>query len=191
MDKAVGKVGNNSPSFVVPVDSKENKKNIANFFGKQKETAKDVAAKNQAAEKEEAVRHEDDIEVEHEDGEDRATSKVEDPETGAPLPKPKDEPDEDLERAIKASTPDLDDGSLSKAADEQIDRGIKREISEVEDAALLMAAESPPAEKVAASPSPVKSTPASKMRSATKNEARVKSPQTTEGNAKITAFFGK
>ncbi|EXJ91417.1 hypothetical protein A1O1_04529 [Capronia coronata CBS 617.96] len=32
VDPAVGKVGNNSPSFIVPVDSKENKKNIANFF---------------------------------------------------------------------------------------------------------------------------------------------------------------
>ncbi|KIW80322.1 hypothetical protein Z517_06937 [Fonsecaea pedrosoi CBS 271.37] len=32
VDSAVGKVGNNSPSFIVPVDSKENKKNIANFF---------------------------------------------------------------------------------------------------------------------------------------------------------------
>ncbi|ETN39060.1 uncharacterized protein HMPREF1541_05282 [Cyphellophora europaea CBS 101466] len=29
----VGKVGNNSPNFIVPVDSKENKKNIANYFG--------------------------------------------------------------------------------------------------------------------------------------------------------------
>jgi putative SOS response-associated peptidase YedK len=33
VDKDVGKVGNNSPAFIVPVDSKENKKNIANFFG--------------------------------------------------------------------------------------------------------------------------------------------------------------
>lgn len=32
--KEVGKVGNNSPSFVVPVASKENKSNIANFFAK-------------------------------------------------------------------------------------------------------------------------------------------------------------
>jgi hypothetical protein len=28
----VGKVGNNSPNFIVPVNSKENKSNIANFF---------------------------------------------------------------------------------------------------------------------------------------------------------------
>jgi len=34
VSKEVGKVGNNSPTFVVPVASKENKSNIANFFAK-------------------------------------------------------------------------------------------------------------------------------------------------------------
>ncbi|RTE75985.1 hypothetical protein BHE90_009550 [Fusarium euwallaceae] len=34
--KEVGKVGNNSPSFVIPLDSKENKSNIANFFANAK-----------------------------------------------------------------------------------------------------------------------------------------------------------
>ena len=32
VSKEVGKVGNNSPTFVIPVASKENKSNIANFF---------------------------------------------------------------------------------------------------------------------------------------------------------------
>lgn len=32
VSKEVGKVGNDSPSFVIPVASKENKENIANFF---------------------------------------------------------------------------------------------------------------------------------------------------------------
>ncbi|KAM5445539.1 hypothetical protein MaudCBS49596_007445 [Microsporum audouinii] len=32
VSKDVGKVGNNSPSFIIPIDSKENKSNIANFF---------------------------------------------------------------------------------------------------------------------------------------------------------------
>ena len=32
VSKEVGKVGNNSPSFIIPLDSKENKSNIANFF---------------------------------------------------------------------------------------------------------------------------------------------------------------
>ncbi|OQE42969.1 hypothetical protein PENCOP_c003G01541 [Penicillium coprophilum] len=34
--KEVGRVGNNSPNFIVPVDSKENKSNIANFFANAK-----------------------------------------------------------------------------------------------------------------------------------------------------------
>lgn len=32
VSKEVGKVGNDSPSFVIPVASRENKENIANFF---------------------------------------------------------------------------------------------------------------------------------------------------------------
>lgn len=35
VSKDVGKVGNNSPSFIRPLDSKENKSNIANFFTKK------------------------------------------------------------------------------------------------------------------------------------------------------------
>ncbi|KAA8649870.1 SOS response-associated peptidase [Aspergillus tanneri] len=35
--KEVGKVGNNSPDFIVPVSSKENKSNIANFFANVKQ----------------------------------------------------------------------------------------------------------------------------------------------------------
>ncbi|KAI9735447.1 MAG: hypothetical protein M1818_006453 [Claussenomyces sp. TS43310] len=36
VSKEVGKVGNNSPTFIVPVDSAENKNNIANFFSQPK-----------------------------------------------------------------------------------------------------------------------------------------------------------
>lgn len=36
--KDVGKVGNNSPTFIVPVDSTQNKSNIANFFANAKKT---------------------------------------------------------------------------------------------------------------------------------------------------------
>ena len=39
VNKEVGKVGNNSPSFIIPLDSKENKSNIANFFGGGKKKA--------------------------------------------------------------------------------------------------------------------------------------------------------
>ena len=37
VSKDVGKVGNNSPSFIIPIDSKENKSNIANFFANAKQ----------------------------------------------------------------------------------------------------------------------------------------------------------
>ncbi|KAF2449492.1 DUF159-domain-containing protein [Karstenula rhodostoma CBS 690.94] len=40
VSKEVGKVGNNSPQFVVPVNSAANKSNIANFFGNQQKVAK-------------------------------------------------------------------------------------------------------------------------------------------------------
>ncbi|EXJ76217.1 uncharacterized protein A1O5_00725 [Cladophialophora psammophila CBS 110553] len=52
VDSAVGKVGNNSPSFIVPIDSKENKKNIANFFS----NASAKKPKDQVEEKPEATR---------------------------------------------------------------------------------------------------------------------------------------
>lgn len=51
VSKEVGKVGNNSPSFIIPIASRENKSNIANFFanaqakGKKEETKKDVEVK--------------------------------------------------------------------------------------------------------------------------------------------------
>ena len=37
VSKDVGKVGNNSPDFLIPVNSKENKSNIANFFANAKQ----------------------------------------------------------------------------------------------------------------------------------------------------------
>lgn len=48
--KEVGKVGNNSPNFIVPVDSKENKSNIANFFANaEKKENKNAPAKKEKA----------------------------------------------------------------------------------------------------------------------------------------------
>lgn len=40
VSKEVGKVGNNSPTFIVPVASTENKNNIANFFSNATKTTK-------------------------------------------------------------------------------------------------------------------------------------------------------
>lgn len=54
VSKEVGKVGNNSPSFIIPIASRENKSNIANFFAnahakgkKDDEAKKDVEVKKE------------------------------------------------------------------------------------------------------------------------------------------------
>ena len=82
VSKDVGKVGNNSPDFIVPIDSKENKKNIANFFGNAK--------KGNDSPKKGLVKQEE-IEIKHEPKEDRKTKDQDGSEDNAPLPMPADE----------------------------------------------------------------------------------------------------
>ncbi|CAN8106395.1 unnamed protein product [Discula destructiva] len=57
VSKEVGKVGNNSPSFIIPIASRENKSNIANFFA-------NAQAKNKKADAEKEV----EIEVDEKPG---------------------------------------------------------------------------------------------------------------------------
>lgn len=71
VSKEVGKVGNNSPSFIVPIASTENKKNIANFFSNAKKKAKGGEEKEPIAAEEEVKRGSAD---EHADGEKRVTA---------------------------------------------------------------------------------------------------------------------
>jgi len=86
VSKEVGKVGNNSAAFIVPVDSTENKQNIANFFGSQKKGAGGGAAKK-VVEKEEEDVEERGVKVEHVKGEERATvANGDDAEDNAPKP---------------------------------------------------------------------------------------------------------
>jgi len=49
--KEVGKVGEDSPLFIVPLDSAENKSNIANFFSKPQSPVKAKSAKKLVEEK--------------------------------------------------------------------------------------------------------------------------------------------
>ncbi|KAI5927037.1 hypothetical protein F4810DRAFT_427562 [Camillea tinctor] len=53
VSKEVGKVGNNSPTFIIPIDSKENKSNIANFFAKGVSMQKKKAEEHEEAAKDE------------------------------------------------------------------------------------------------------------------------------------------
>lgn len=221
VDKAVGKVGNNSPSFLIPIDSKENKQNIANFFGTQRATAKDVAAKNEAARQAQEAMHEADIRRDPEEHRGTAT-KIESTEDNAPLPKPENVSERELSQRLKKDAAELDDDTLikveqqaekdidldiahlddqtlAKAADDVVERGIKREMSELDDAAILAASDVPPPSKVAKVDKPVaspaKSSPVKKPTGKRSRNAtsneKVSKTPIKGENAKITSFFGK
>jgi putative SOS response-associated peptidase YedK len=82
VSKDVGKVGNNSPDFIVPIDSKENKKNIANYFG----SAKKNPGKGKAASTNKATNTTIDRNIEKDSDEYRVTKDHEGSEDNAPLP---------------------------------------------------------------------------------------------------------
>ncbi|KAF2020958.1 DUF159-domain-containing protein [Aaosphaeria arxii CBS 175.79] len=171
VSKDVGKVGNNSPTFIVPIDSKENKNNIANFFGNQRKAAKaktdsDVMGKPADTLKEEPESK--GIKVEHDVNETReTTNRVEGTEDNAPLPVPAQS------------------------------RGIKRERSEGGDGDGDTADRVPQQKLKGWSASPQKSAARSpvkkaKTRSATSNSnaaAAKGSPVKGDGTRKITSFF--
>ena len=114
VNKEVGKVGNNSPDFIIPIDSKENKKNIANFF--------DNAKKLKASPKKKAV-NETSISIEHEKEEvGRETKDHNGTEDNAPMPIPADEhPVEESPAGQKRK--------LSAEDDEKPNKSVKTESS--------------------------------------------------------------
>jgi hypothetical protein len=179
VSKDVGKVGNNSPSFLVPIDSAENKNNIANFFGNQRKAAKSKA-EEQVVEKtehdlDESTQQNGSVKVEHDVNETRATTnRVEGTEDNAPLPVPANSNSDPSEPLIR----------------------VKRERNEDEDDCSTAALE-PPAKmrKPMSSASPTKKasptkTPAKKQgtRSATSNGSAAKTSK-GDGSQKITSFF--
>ncbi|CZS88000.1 hypothetical protein WAI453_000391 [Rhynchosporium graminicola] len=174
--KDVGKVGNNSPTFIIPVASSENKSNIANFFAKgpakgeakvedepKQNTNKDENSKQQL--KDEVKGEVDPPVIKHEEGEDRKTVDHNGTEDNAPLPVPK----------------------------EEVRQSIKRELEDAPD----VINDEPPKKipRISTSPSkaasPIKST--RKTRSATSNNTAspTKATEKDKGSQKITSFFGK
>ncbi|KAF2238132.1 DUF159-domain-containing protein [Viridothelium virens] len=87
VSKDVNKVGNNSPSFVVPLNSSENKNNIANFFGNQKKAAQTEEMESEATRQAtDAVRSKE-SQVKHEPNDD-ATLNQDGGDSNAPVPAP-------------------------------------------------------------------------------------------------------
>ncbi|KAK5946827.1 hypothetical protein PMZ80_000971 [Knufia obscura] len=164
VNKDVGKVGNNSPDFIIPVDSKENKKNIANFFGnaQKKNDLKHSSQEN----KEVKVERNQDI---------RKTEDHNGSENSAPMPVP---PKSDGGMKRKA---DLDDEG------EHVEKAPKLEFNPDDKPSLQQPATPDKA------PSPPKRTTAKKTRSATSNAdvSKKPSPAKADGSKRITSFFGK
>jgi hypothetical protein len=180
VSKDVGKVGNNSPTFLVPIDSAENKNNIANFFGNQRKAAKSKT-EEQTAEKAEhdlndSTTRSGAVKIEHDVDETRATTnRVEGTEDNAPLPVP----------------------AHGKSEPTEPPSGIKRERNEAEDDSNTTELEPPGKVRKTVSASPMKKptaspakTPAKKQgtRSALSNGSAAKSSK-SDGSQKITSFF--
>jgi len=164
VSQEVGKVGNNSSSFIIPVASSENKSNIANFFAKgaakghPKTTSLTEALEPLGKE----VKKESEmIQIKHESEENRETVDHNGTEDNAPLPVPKNSC-----------------------------RGIKREIEDVPDMEppnkISKTYDSPSKAMATANP-------AAKTKSATSNAkpSPKKAMAKDNGSQKITSFFGK
>jgi putative SOS response-associated peptidase YedK len=179
VSKDVGKVGNNSPSFIVPIDSADNKNNIANFFGNQRKAAKpkqDEGINNKPKHDMEDSKSEG-IKVEHDVNETReTTNQVQGTEDNAPLPVPATMVGEDLKgiKRERNEADDEEDGDTADGAPQQ-----KRRI----------AANSAPSPKRSSAKTRAKG--AKKTRSATTNGNATKSPSKGDGSRKITSFFSK
>lgn len=86
VSKEVGKVGNNSPDFLIPVNSKENKSNIANFFAnaKQKKGGELVKTEDEKT----TTPNMSEQKVTKDSDENRTTQDIEWSEDNAPVPVP-------------------------------------------------------------------------------------------------------
>ncbi|KAL9112227.1 MAG: hypothetical protein Q9187_007798 [Circinaria calcarea] len=179
VSKDVGKVGNNSPSFIIPISSSENKNNIANFFGTSKQAAK--GKEEQREIKEEKIKvnraegHREGI-----PGEDRCT--VDEPRTEDNAPMPASRP-EVLAQGVKRERDEEEDETEGKGnndpADESATHVSKRKTAH------------PTPD---ASPSkPKQKSGGRKVKSATSNGTGLKSSpaKARNGSQRITNYFNK
>ncbi|KAJ3564392.1 hypothetical protein NPX13_g7859 [Xylaria arbuscula] len=173
VSKDVGKVGNNSPSFNIPIDSKENKSNIANFF-----------AKGGATKEKKVEPKKDEREI---DGDTHNKPiKSEQPEIEMSESQGFEAEDEAEKSNVKVKLEDNEEGNENSKPDEKVSAGIKREATQGS------VDEEQPPKKLATTPLN-KSHGGRQKISATSNSRR--SPTKTSskaagaGSQKITKFF--
>ncbi len=164
VSKEVGKVGNNSPAFIVPVASTENKNNIANFFSHAK---KEAAGKEEKKEMkaEEAEISQKGVEVDYDQQEHRRTVEPRRTEDNAPMPSPLS-PKAGAKR-VHETDAEPDEARTTKTV-------------------KIEGVEAPPAST--ASPEKNKGR---KIRSATSNGTKGSPAKAGDGSQRITNFFSK
>ncbi|EAW10741.1 SOS response-associated peptidase [Aspergillus clavatus NRRL 1] len=172
VSKDVGKVGNNSPDFIIPVNSKDNKSNIANFFANAKKPKEEpgISVKVQEEDTKELLSSE--RKVVKDQSEERKTQDDHWSEDNAPIPGP---------GVKREHPPDGDD--MIKDVDH------KKQKTEPTQASFTKKGQLPrPTSKQQA----VSST--RKTRSATQNDKPMKKTNAkrgTDGSQRITNFFQK
>lgn len=165
VSQEVGKVGNNSPSFIIPIASTENKKNIANFFSNAKKRANGEEGKEMIAAKEEVMRG---SAGEHADSEKQVTAEHSGFKNNAPLPFPTSTAAILNSRTIKPKRAhDSDNDEITQPAK------LARKVEAYTDSTA----------------SPKK--PNGKRRSATSNHSKGYLPKSRDGSQQITRFFNK
>ena len=178
VSKDVGKVGNNSPMFIVPVASTENKNNIANFFSNAKKSTKGEEESKGVKAVEDEIKDQG-CAVKRDKSEARTTVDHASTEDNAPLPAPVT----GLSNPKLKRTHESDDDKVIIAESlQQI--GPKREHHEEPESSPLKT------DKHTASPKSLDKNPNKKRRSATNNGTAKDSPTKAKGTQKITKFYG-
>ena len=190
VSKDVGKVGNNSASFVVPLDSSENKSNIANFFGNQKKAAQSGEGKKEAAQRADAVKS-DGAEVKDEAKDlDLMTLDQDGGDSNAPVPAPAKSDNARISSAVKRQHSSSGDGDTTDGVGELLSKSQKKgDRSSIEEGyadVSQMKKEQRSFEQTAGR-SPRKTRSATSNSSPKGNGAA----KSAEGSKKITSFFAK
>lgn len=192
VSQAVGKVGNNDPSFIVPVNSAANKNNIANFFGEgggKKAGKREAAGKKEEMERQEVKKEEPDVQAES------------DEKVAATKPGIKGEDakkDEEEQNGVQTENIEHteDNAPLPISSSPTAKKGVKREhVDDDDEKEGAEGSKSPPAKAVKTESGPT-GAGGRKTRSATSNDRGVRreSPRkksASDGNRKITGFFDK
>ncbi|KAL9085711.1 MAG: hypothetical protein Q9165_007460 [Trypethelium subeluteriae] len=192
VSKDVNKVGNNSPSFIIPLNSSENKNNIANYFGNQKKAGQTEKMKSEATRQAtDAVRSKE-SQVKHEaNSDDRATLNQDGGDSNAPVPAPVKSIGNNTKHssAIKREHSWSRDGNTADGAGAPLMKSQKVEdhnLIEEGDADVSQENKSEGSLEQTAGRSP------RKTRSATSNSSpKGRAAKGRERNKKITSFFTK